>query len=39
MAGELVKEIDAQSFETEVVNAEGRVIVDFWAPCVDLAAW
>lgn len=32
MASELVKEIDAQSFETEVVNAEGRVIVDFWAP-------
>ena len=32
MASELVKELDAQSFETDVVNAPGRVVVDFWAP-------
>lgn len=32
MASELVKELDAQSFEAEVVNAPGKVIVDFWAP-------
>lgn len=32
MASGLVKELDAQSFETDVVNAPGRVVVDFWAP-------
>lgn len=25
-------ELNAQSFETEVMKAEGSVIVDFWAP-------
>ena len=29
---ENVLELDAQSFETEVLNAEGSIIVDFWAP-------
>ncbi|NLE73527.1 MAG: thioredoxin [Actinobacteria bacterium] len=32
MASELVKELDAQTFESDVVNASGRVVVDFWAP-------
>lgn len=32
MASEFVKELDGQSFETEVIGATGRVVVDFWAP-------
>ena len=32
MASEFVKELDGQSFETEVIGAPGRVVVDFWAP-------
>jgi thioredoxin 1 len=32
MASELVKELDAQTFESDVVNAPGSVVVDFWAP-------
>lgn len=32
MASEFVKELDGQSFETEVVGTPGRVVVDFWAP-------
>ena len=32
MASELINELDAQSFEADVVNAPGMVVVDFWAP-------
>jgi thioredoxin 1 len=32
MGDETVKELDAKSFETSVLSAKGRIVVDFWAP-------
>lgn len=32
MGSGMVQDLDAQSFETDVLQAEGPVVVDFWAP-------
>ncbi|MBM7624067.1 thioredoxin [Sporohalobacter salinus] len=32
MAGENVTELTGDNFKSEVLEAEGRVLVDFWAP-------
>ena len=32
MAGGIIEDLNAESFETAVLGAEGSVVVDFWAP-------
>ena len=32
MGSGMVQDLDAQSFESDVLQAEGPVVVDFWAP-------
>jgi thioredoxin 1 len=32
MGDGMVQELDGQSFEAAVIQAEGNVVVDFWAP-------
>ena len=38
MAGTL-SEVTDSSFQAEVIEADGPVLVDFWAPCAVPAAW